>query len=133
MITIGTQTNHKLHGIGTVIEVNDRFAKVDFSGNIVSLLAQFVKPYKSKITKSKEAKEVNLNKMSIFNGIRGDKQMRGFNFAQIPNDVYNQIERKAMEQGNFVHEIVESARNGKFISDKQAWAVAFFAEKNNLI
>ena len=39
----------------------------------------------------------------------------------------------ADEQGHFVADIVEGALNGKFVSEKQAWCVAYFAKNNALL
>lgn len=67
----------------------------------------------------------------IKNAIAGDRTDRGsmFNFT----NEFTKIMEVADAQGNFVANIVENAINGKFISEKQAWCVAYFAQKNNLI
>lgn len=69
--------------------------------------------------------------LSIKNAIVGSRTDRGsmFNFS----GEFTQIMKVADSQNNFVGSIVESAINGKIISEKQAWCVAYFAQKNNLI
>ena len=56
-----------------------------------------------------------------------------FGFAGI----YVKLEKLAFNQetgeSELAGKIIEDARNGKFVSDKQACVVAYFARKNNLI
>jgi len=79
----------------------------------------------------KEEKEVALNLTSIVNKIKGSSVDRGFNFSC--EEVFNKIEKLADNQNHFAGEIIENARNGKFISDKQAYVVAYFAKNNGII
>ena len=68
------------------------------------------------------------NKNTIFNEISGDGMNRPTSFNI--NGVYSYMMELADQSGNFVSDIIEKAINGQYISDKQAWCVAFFAEKN---
>jgi hypothetical protein len=83
-----------------------------------------------------KVRKVEVDVKETFNGlvnqIKGDAQMRGRYFAYGDN-IFNTIEKMAMQQGHFVSQIVESARQGKFITDKQAVAVAMFAKANGLV
>lgn len=69
--------------------------------------------------------------LSVKNAIVGTITDRGsmFNFS---GEITN-IMKVADSQNNFVGSIIENAINGKLISEKQAWCVAYFAQKNNLI
>lgn len=68
------------------------------------------------------------NKVIVFNDIAGDSFTRNSHFNV--NGVYGYMMEVADKSGNFISDIIEKAINGKYISDKQAWCVAFFAEKN---
>ena len=69
--------------------------------------------------------------LNIKNAVAGTRESRGsmFNFS----GEFTQIMKVADSQNNFVGSIIENAINGKLISEKQAWCVAYFAQKNNLI
>ena len=71
------------------------------------------------------------NKVEIFNDIVGEGFIRnsGFNV----NGVYSYMMEVADQSGNFVSDIIEKAINKGDISDKQAWCVAYFAEKNGFV
>jgi hypothetical protein len=59
---------------------------------------------------------------------------RGYSDSMRSLPIWSEIMQKADEVGHFCSGIVENAvLNRKPISEKQAWVVAFFAEKNNLI
>ena len=76
----------------------------------------------------KETYGVFTNKMEIFSTIKGCRQMRGQSWNV--SGVFSYMMEVADQTGNFVSDIIEKAINGQEISDKQAWCVAFFAEKN---
>jgi len=87
---------------------------------------------KKKVKKyMQEEKEVVINFTSIVNRIKGSSVDRGFNFSS--DIIFNEIEKLADSQNHFVGKIIEDARNGKFISDKQACVVAYFAKNNGII
>ena len=71
----------------------------------------------------------------VVNGIKGSKQSRGTMFGF--NDIYSKIEEmdfniKTGESG-VAGQIIENARNGKFISEKQSQLVAYFSKNNGLL
>jgi len=132
MTTINSQVQSGQFGIGTVIEINGSKAIVDFNGTQKEMLVAFLKPVKNTKVKS-YMKEENLlpSFNEVVNRISGDSQTRGTLFAT--SELFNTIEKLADSQNYFVGSIISDARNGKFISEKQACVVAFFAQKNNLI
>jgi nucleosome binding factor SPN SPT16 subunit len=133
MTTINSQVQSGQHGIGTVIEINGSKAIVDFNGTKKEMLIAFLKPVKTAKVKSYMKEEVNAlpSFNEVVNRIKGDAQMRGSMFNN--SELFTSIEKLADSQNHFVGSIIEDARNGKFISEKQAYVVAFFAQKNNLI
>jgi hypothetical protein len=68
------------------------------------------------------------NKVQVFNDIVGDSFTRNSHFNV--NGVYCYMMEVADQTGNFVSDIIEKAVRGQAISEKQAWCVAYFAEKN---
>lgn len=127
-----TQIQSAQFGIGTVISVNGSKSLVDFNGVQKEMLTAFLKPVKTVKVKS-YMKEENLlpSFNEVVNRIKGDAQMRGLLFAT--SELFNNIEKLADAQNHFTGSIIADGRNGKNISEKQACAVAFFAQKNNLI
>ena len=89
-----------------------------------------------KETKMKTA-EINKgkfeNKKEVFNAIVGDAYTRSQSYLQAISGVLCEMMEVADNQGNYVSEIIDKALNNNRISDKQAWCVAFFAEKNGFI
>lgn len=73
------------------------------------------------------------NKKEIFNAIVGDSQTRSQSYLHAITDALCEMMEIADKQGNFVSDIIEKAINNSRISDKQAWCVAFFAEKNGFV
>ncbi|WP_394749465.1 hypothetical protein [Spongiimicrobium salis] len=65
------------------------------------------------------------------NEIMGDRTDRGVMFNSTGR--FTKIMRVADEKSHFVGSIIENAINGKNISEKQAWCVAYFAKNNSLI
>lgn len=121
------------HGEGTIKSINGNKAVVDFNGVEKTMLTMVLKtkaPKAKKVVKE-EVKEV-VNFTSIVNQIKGTAQDRGSMFA-FGDSIFTQLERLADEKGHFAGSIIEDARNGKFISDKQACVVAYFAKNNGLI
>lgn len=133
MITIGTQIENQTNGIGIVVEINGSKAIVDFNGTKKELLTAFLKEVKvAKAKKYMTAKAVELPSFNeVVNRISGDAQMRGSLF--VTSELFTSIEKLADAQNHFAGSIIADARNGKFVSEKQACVVAFFAQKNNLI
>jgi|SRR5690606_24858121 len=129
---VGDQIQSK-NEIGTIVRFegeNNEYAIVDYNGVKKKHLSKYMRAPKAKKVKSymKEESAPVTTKQSIFAGIVGSRESRGsmFNFS----GDYTAIMKKADEQGNFVGSIIMDAIDGKLISDKQAWAVAFFAQKN---
>ncbi len=133
MTTINSQVQSAQFGIGTVISVNGSKAIINFNGTTKELLTAFLKPVKLAKVKSYMKEEVNHlpSFNEVVNRIAGDAQMRGSLFAT--SELFSTIEKLADTQNHFSGKIIEDARNGKFVSEKQACVVAFFAQKNNLI
>jgi len=135
---LGQTVFTKTLGLGVVTEIVDNSkVVVDFNGVSKTMLTMLLKskaPKVKKVVKRNEALNVETFN-SVVNGIKGDRTSRGsmFGFAGI----YTDLEKLAFneETGTSVlaGDIIEKARNGKFISDKQACVVAYFARKNNLI
>lgn len=133
MTTINSQVQSGQFGIGTVIEINGSKAIVDFNGTQKEMLLAFLKPVKIAKVKSYMKDEVvalpSFNE--VVNRISGDAQMRGSLFAT--SELFSTIEKLAGEQNHFSASIISDARKGKFISEKQACVVAFFAKNNGLV
>jgi len=135
---LGQTVFTKTLGLGVVTEIVDNSkVVVDFNGVSKTMLTMLLKskaPKVKKVVKRNEALNVETFN-SVVNGIKRDRTSRGsmFGFAGI----YTDLEKLAFneETGTSVlaGDIIEKARNGKFISDKQACVVAYFARKNNLI
>ena len=126
--------NHERFGTGTVVSIKDGRAKVDFNGEVKTIIISYFKPVneekrlKKIATKNAEPK---ITVSTIKSWIQGDREMRGSTFSMLP--IWSEIMQKSDEVGSFVSEIIESALNGGFVSEKQAWAVAYFAKNNGLL
>jgi len=133
MTTINSQVQSTQFGIGTVTAINGAKATVDFNGTTKEMLLAFLKPVKSVKVKSYMKAESNElpSFNEVINRIAGDAQMRGSLFAT--SELFSNIEKLADAENHFAGKIIEDARKGKFVSEKQACVVAFFAQKNNLI
>ena len=70
------------------------------------------------------------DKMVVFNEINGDSEMRS---SQWFSGAYCEMMEVADSIGHFVSDIIEKASNGAYISEKQAWCVAFFALNNGFV
>lgn len=135
---VGQTVFTKTLGSGVVTSIVDSSkVVVDFNGTEKTMLTMLLKskaPKVKKVVKRTEVKEVETFN-SVVNGIKGDRTSRGsmFGFAGI----YVKLEKLAFNQetgeSELAGKIIEDARNGKFVSDKQACVVAYFARKNNLI
>jgi len=134
----GQKINHGKFGRGILINVTDKSYVVDFNGEEKILLKRFtelesVEYFEKRISKKKikkvEKQETTIN--SIYSSIVGNRITRHNNWQMTTN--FSTIMQKADEVGSFVSKIVEDAIDGKNVSDKQAWAVAYFAKKHNLI
>jgi len=84
-----------------------------------------------KTTRTAADFETFSNKMSVKNLIVGTSTDRGSMFNS--DGTFTFMMAKADEQGNFVSDIIEKATKGQIISEKQAWCVAFFAQKIGLV
>jgi prophage DNA circulation protein len=120
------------HGLGTIVSIDGSKASVDFNGTIKEMLVAFLKPVKAAKVKSYMKDEVNAlpSFNEVVNRIAGDAQMRGSLF--ITSELFSNIEKLADAQNHFAGKIIEDARNGKFVSEKQACVVAYFAKANGL-
>lgn len=67
----------------------------------------------------------------IKNAICGSREQRGTCWTM--TYAFSALMRLADDKKNFVGSIIEDAFNGRTISEKQAWCVAFFAKNNGLI
>lgn len=118
---------------GTVLELKGTLTTVDINGTSKDMMTMILKskPVVKKTKKDMKEVEVKETFNSVVNGIKGSKQSRGsmFGFA----DIYTKLEKLAFSKNHFSGSIIEDARNGKFISEKQAQVVAYFAKNNNLI
>ena len=127
MKTVYTSTGLK----GTVIENLGSKSIVDFNGTqktMLNILLKSVEP-KSKVKNYMKEIDDTINFKSIVNNLVGTSKMRN----SITLDIYNTIEKLADSKNHFAGSIIEDARNGKTISNKQALIVAYFAKENNLI
>jgi alpha-acetolactate decarboxylase len=133
MTTINSQVQSGQFGIGTVIEINGSKAIIDFNGTQKEMLLAFLKPVKTVKVKSYMKEEVNTlpSFNEIVNRISGDSKMRGSMFNN--SELFTTIEKLADSQNHFAGSIIADARNGKFISEKQACVVAFFAKNNGSV
>lgn len=135
---VGQTVFTKTLGSGVVTSiVNSSKVVVDFNGTEKTMLTMLLKskaPKVKKVVRRTEVKQVETFN-TVVNGIKGDRTSRGsmFGFAGI----YVELEKLAFNEetgeSELAGKIIEDARNGKFVSDKQACVVAYFARKNNLI
>lgn len=131
----GTIVNSKQHGTGTILEINGNKAKVDFNGQIKTMLTFLLKEGKAVGNSKKKLKKLkNENGLTvgdIYSELVGTDETRNSNWKMIVPT--GKIMQKADEVGSFVSEIVMNAIDGKAVTNKQAWAVAYFAKNNGLI
>ncbi len=122
-------------GQGIILSIEGSNAKVDFNGEVKTMITMFLKaPKTPKVKYYMKQDVVELDTFqSVFNNINGSASMRNSMFGKIPTFIECEIERLAMKQGHAASEIIEAARNGKFISEKQAYVVAYFAKSNGLV
>lgn len=134
MLQVNQTVESGKHGLGTILEINGANAKVDFNGEIKNMLVAFLKAPKVQKVKSymKEEKEDVVNFNSIVNNLKGNKSDRN-SFLFKGESIYNDIERLADSKNHLAGKILEDARNGGFITEKQACVVAYFAKNNGLI
>jgi hypothetical protein len=134
---IGDTVFTKTLGSGVVTSIVDAMkVKVNFNGEEKIMLKMLLK---IETPKAKKVKKVELdpviNFTSVVNGIKGDRTSRGSMF--VFSDIYTKLERLAFDEeigeSELAGKIIEDARSGKYISEKQACVVAYFARKNNLI
>lgn len=74
----------------------------------------------------KETKLIELK-----NAICGSREERHSTWEMLY--AWSPLMRLADEKKSFVGSIIEDALNGRTISEKQAWCVAYFAKNNGLI
>ena len=132
-LTTGSQVETSNFGLGTILSIEGSNAMVDFNGEVKRMILAFLKAPKAPKVKSymKEEVKETINFTSIVNRIKGSRTDRGSYFSSI--EIFNTIEKMADAQNHFAGRIIEDARNGKMISDKQACVVAYFAKNNGLI
>lgn len=133
MIQVGQTVETSRHGLGVVKSIDGSKSMIDFNGEIKEMLTMLLKEPKQDKVKNymKDTKEDVYSFTSIVNLIKGSRVDRGFGFEN--SEIFNNIERKAMQVNHLASKIIEDARNGKFISDKQAMVVAYFAKENNFL
>lgn len=137
-MTAGQKVHTKQLGNGTIVSVDGTIAMVDFNGSIKKIYAPILKNghVAPKVLPKKESNE-GRKVSDIFYEIKRGKQERGFGWNDGINDkgvnVWNRIMEVADEKGHFAGEVVFKAINGGFVSEKQAWAVAYFAKENGII
>lgn len=71
------------------------------------------------------------SKMEVFNSINGCDQMRSSQWDI--SGAWSEMMEVADSKGHFVSDIIEKAMAHRFVSEKQAWCVAFFALKNGFV
>ena len=76
-------------------------------------------------------KSYNLSLNDIKNAISGSRETRQYGWEN--QYAWSCLMRLADSLNHFAGSIIEDALNGRNISDKQAWVVAFFAKKNGLL
>jgi hypothetical protein len=137
-MTQGTTVNSKRFGTGTILSINGNKALVDFNGVEKTMFTMFLNEGVGVDNAAKKlAKTIAKNKVQkatakdLFSSIVGNRETRHSNWQMTVN--CSAIMQLADEKGSFISEIVENAINGKNVTEKQAWAVAYFAQKNNLI
>ena len=134
-LAIGTQVENVTFGLGTVLSIDGSYAMVDFNGTTKKMLLLTLKAPKAKKVKA-YMKEESLEPVYTFNyivnNLKGSRQDRN-SMLFFGDNIFNTIEKMADSQNHFAGKIVEDARNGKFVSDKQACVVAYFAKNNGLI
>lgn len=130
----GATVYSKLNGEGKVISVDGNKVKVDFNGSVKVLMESLLLTKAPKAKKRAYMTEAPVSKATaneLYHAIKGDRSTRSTTWEM--QFRFGAIAQKADELGHFAGDVVKAAWDGKFVSDKQAWAVAFFAEKNNLL
>jgi hypothetical protein len=136
-LEIGMEVETKLDGVGTILAIDGSFVIVDFDGTQkkrVAMLLQAKGSVKAPKVKAymKEVKAEVVNFNSIVNNLKGSKESRN-SYLFFGETVYDLVERAADACGHFAGKIIQDARNGKTISDKQASVVAYFAKSKGFI
>ena len=132
--TIGSQVENPTFGIGTILSIDGSSAMVNFNGQSKKMLLLTLKTPKAPKVKHymKEIVEIPDTFKSIVNNLKGTREDR-HSMMFFGDNIYGTIERMADAQNHFAGKIIEDARNGKTISEKQACVVAYFAKNNGLI
>ena len=124
-----TISNHPQHGNGVVTAVNGSRVTVNFNGTQKVMMASLLKEnYKAKKVKTRKVVQENpiaSLASSLMNVSEGNKTLGGLS-------VWAQIMEVADEKGHFASDVIEKALAGKTITQKQAYAVAYFANENNI-
>lgn len=133
-LTTGSQVESGSLGLGTIISIEGSNAMVDFNGEVKKMMLAFLKAPKAPKVKHymKEMVEIKDTVQSLALNLKGSREDRN-SMLFFGDNIYGTIERMADAQGHFAGKIVEDARNGKYISEKQAYVVAYFAKNNGLI
>lgn len=116
-------------GKGIILEVSE-VLRVDFEDEGFKII-QLYDVLEIEETIEEPIKETSyLTVNDIYSSIVGTRETRHNNWQMIVNP--SAIMQLADEKGSFVSQIVEDAINGKRVTEKQAWAVAYFAKENGL-
>lgn len=130
-----TTVYHLTKGQGNLISTDGMWSIVDFgNGNerVVSVTLKNKAP-KAKVKSYMKEEVVEADTFnSIARNLKGSAQDRN-SMLFFGENIYNTIEKMADTQNHFAGSIIADARNGKFISEKQAMVVAYFAKNNGLV
>ena len=127
-------------GEGTIIEVLEDGYMVKLTTGEIVKTGKFVVALNVKETRSKkrqlkfDKKQTNKvdtawGKQQTYSALK-DISEGNQGLRILP--IWAAISSKADQVGHFAADVISKAMNGVRISDKQAWAVAFFAEKHNI-
>ena len=114
----GTPVTHAELGTGTVIDTRKKWVNVLFDNGKEQMV------FKNSLSKASKNHAASIAS-SLMNVSEGNKTLAGL-------PVWSEIMQVADEQGHFASDIVEKALSGKTITQKQAYAVAYFANENNI-
>lgn len=116
-------------GKGIILEVSE-VLRVDFEDEGFKII-QLDDVLEIEETIEEPIKETSYSTVNdIYSSIVGTRETRHSNWQMIVKP--SVIMQLADEKGSFVSQIVEDAINGKRVTEKQAWAVAYFAKENGL-
>lgn len=137
-MTTGQTVNTKAHGTGTIIQAGTTTTLVDFNGTQKTILNFLLKTGEAKDTAAiklartkKKMQETKLSAKDIF-GILINAKYKVEN-KEMALPIFAQIMEVADKKKHFASSVIETAMAKGTVTEKQAWATAYFAKNNGII